>query len=416
MEMNFPDVQFSDMPFGRAQAEISTAVPVFIGYCDTGTANTLYTLADWADYQRQLGGADKRTCKGVKGALYYAVQHYFDNGGAPCFVLCLGTYGSIDNLTAEQLIIALKAEAVTQLIVAESRITLVAMPDLLLLGEGASVAVNWSNGWQALLQICQRRRGLFAVLDAPENVIEAKKCLDASAKWDARQCMSGAAYWPRLATSYVTEDKQRVSVPASASIAAVFQRTDGEQGIWTAPANAVLNAVVKPTQAYQDGLALFNRSGTSLNVIRSFPGRGVRVWGSRTLYNANASASSPWVYIQRRRLVSYIESTLSDIARFVVFEPNNEITWLKLKGQATTWLRELWQQGALYGQQESEAFKLALGLGETMTREDVNAGRLIMRISLALLSPAEFIELDLEFTTRESHSGPGDLALNKGVF
>ncbi|PMY64830.1 MULTISPECIES: phage tail sheath C-terminal domain-containing protein [Pseudomonas] len=416
MEMSFPGIQFSDTPFGQTQSDVPTAVPVFIGYCEKGTTNTLYPISNWTDYQRQLGGADKRSGAAVKGALYYALQHYFDNGGGPCFVLCLGTYSAIDGLLPEQLITALKSEAVAQLIVAESRITLVAMPDLQLLGEGASVAVNWSSGWQALLQICQRRRGLFAVLDAPESVIETKKCLDTSAKWDSGQCMSGAAYWPRLATSYVAEDKQRISVPPSAAVAAVFQKTDREQGIWTAPANAALSEVVKPTQAYQDGLSLFDRSGTSLNVIRSFPGRGVRVWGSRTLCNANTGARAPWVYIQRRRLVSYIESTLSDIARFVVFEPNNEITWLKLKGQATTWLRELWQQGALYGQQESEAFKLSLGLDETMTREDVNAGRLIMRVSLALLSPAEFIELDLQFTTNESNSDQGTLALNKGVF
>jgi phage tail sheath protein FI len=414
MEMNFPGVQFSDMSFGQAESGIPTAVPVFIGYCEKGTENTLYCISDWADYRRQLGGP--YTSPAVKATLYYSLQHYFDNGGGSCFVLCLGTYAVIDRLKPAQLITALKADAVMQLIVAEPHISLVAMPDLLLLGEGVSVADNWSQGWQALLQICQRRRGLFAVLDAPDNVTEAKKCLNTSSEWDARQCMSGAAYWPHLTTSYVAEDSQRVNVPPSAAIAAMFQKTDGEQGIWTAPANVVLTEVVKPTQPYREGLSLFDSSGTSLNVIRSFPGRGVRVWGSRTLCNANAGEHFPWIYIQRRRLVSYIESSLSEIARFVVFEPNNEITWLKLKGQATAWLRDLWRQGALCGQQENEAFKLALGLDETMTHEDINAGRLIMRISLALLSPAEFIELDLQFTTSENNAGQGALVLNRGLF
>ncbi|MBV4465873.1 phage tail sheath subtilisin-like domain-containing protein [Pseudomonas sp. SWRI79] len=391
----------------------STAVLYLSLLRKEGTANTLYCISDWADYQRQLGGPDNRISPVVKATLYYSLQHYFDNGGGACFILCLGTYDVIDN---SQLMAALKADTVTQLIVAESQITLVAMPDLVLLGEGVSAADNWSQGWQALLQICQRRRGLFAVLDTPDNVTEAKKCLDTSSKWDARQCMSGAAYWPHLTTSYIAEDNQRVNVPPSAAIAAVFQQTDREYGVWTAPANVVLTEVVKPTHPYQEGLSLFDSSGTSLNVIRSFPGRGVRVWGSRTLCNANAGESFPWIYIQRRRLVSYIESSLSEIARFVVFEPNNEITWLKLKGQATAWLRELWRQGGLFGQQESEAFKLALGLDETMTHEDVSAGRLIMRISLALLSPAEFIELNLQFTTSESNTGQGALVLNRGVF
>ncbi|WP_387689200.1 phage tail sheath family protein [Photorhabdus sp. RM71S] len=408
MEMNFPGVQFSDTPLSRVQADISTAVPVFIGYCEKGETNTLYTITDWIDYQHQLGLYDKSQ----RGILAYAIQHYFGNGGGACFVLSLGPYSAINNPSFKT---ALADEKVKQLISAEPIITLVAAPDLVLLEETADAEKDWLSCWKVLLTICQQRCGLFAILDAPADVAMAGRIAQGI---ESSQGMSGAGYWPHLVTSYMQKGDAFIVVPPSAAIAAVYQHVDREQGIWTAPANIALAEVVKPNKPYQAGLSLFNNSGVSLNVIRSFPGRGVRVWGARTLCSDSAKSgmNAPWVYIQHRRLVSYIETNLSEIARFVVFESNNEITWLKLKGQATTWLRELWRQGALFGQQENEAFQLSLGLGETMTQDDIHAGRLIMRVSLALLLPAEFIDLSLQFTTSESHTRQQAWALNRNEF
>ncbi|WP_350307149.1 phage tail sheath family protein [Photorhabdus viridis] len=413
MEMNFPGVQFSDIPLSRVQADIPTAAPVFIGYCEKGKANTLYTITDWIDYQHQLGLYDQSQ----RSILAYAMRHYFDNGGGACFVLSLGPYSVVSKQAFSS---ALVDEKVKQLISAEPAITLVAAPDLRLLGDEDGAEKDWLSCWQALLTICQQRSGLFAILDTPETAATVVRIAQDIEKSSQGMFMSGAGYWPYLETSYMQNNgdlnSPYVVVPPSAAIAAVYQHVDREQGIWTAPANIALAEVVRPTQSYQAGLSLFNNSGVSLNVIRSFPGRGVRVWGARTLCSANRGVNTPWVYIQRRRLVSYIEANLSEIARFVVFEPNNEITWLKLKGQASTWLRELWRQGALFGQQESEAFQLFLGQGETMTQDDIHAGRLIMRVSLALLSPAEFIDLNLQFTTSESNTRQQAWVLNRGEF
>ncbi|KWI32627.1 hypothetical protein WM04_13515 [Burkholderia ubonensis] len=95
---------------------------------------------------------------------------------------------------------------------------------------------------------------------------------------------------------------------------------------------------------------------------------------------------------------------ISQLGRMFVFEPNSEITWYKLKGITTNWLRKLWQQGGLYGMQEQDAFQVQLGLGETMTQDDIREGKMIMNIRLAAVSPAEFIELSLVFSMSDRAS------------
>lgn len=91
---------------------------------------------------------------------------------------------------------------------------------------------------------------------------------------------------------------------------------------------------------------------------------------------------------------------MAQLIRLYTFEPNNELTWMKCKGQSYNWLRQLWLQGGLYGAQEDEAFNVLLGLNETMTEDDVRAGKMIVKIELAILFPAEFIEVSLVFDTR----------------
>ncbi|MBY0444020.1 MAG: phage tail sheath subtilisin-like domain-containing protein, partial [Burkholderiales bacterium] len=196
-------------------------------------------------------------------------------------------------------------------------------------------------------------------------------------------------------------------VPPSGAVAAVIQRVDRLRGVWKAPANEALAQVVKPEfsvlQAQAQAL-LSSQGSLPCNLIRSFPGRGVRVWGCRTLLDEDGS---PWRYLQVRRLLSYIENRLRELGRFCVFEPNNEITWLKLKSLFRSVLSELWLRGALYGRSEEEAFRLYVGLGESMTQDDIMAGRLIFRVELAALYPAEFLELSLRFNVMEGQEGGG---------
>ncbi|REF25885.1 phage tail sheath protein FI [Xenorhabdus cabanillasii] len=396
MERIQPGVTLTESIITAGQQEILGAVPVFIGYTshDAQPAKTAVRIDDMAEYIRLFGD---------NHLMAWAIRHYFDNGGQQAFVLPLQGNIPSANMTqaeAEALIAALSSDAVTEAISGETQISLILAPDIARLNDSdindQHTLVNlWSESWMTLLQLSQIRANLFVLLDAPDEVEQSQQCLKGiSSKY--RQW--GAAYWPRLETTYqdLVSPKNIVLSP-TAAIAAVIQHTDSEVGVWKAPANIALSQVIRPVKSYLQGNVLFNTNGTSLNVIRSFPGKGIRVWGCRTLENTD---NTPWRYLQTRRLVSYVTVHLAQLARMYIFEPNNELTWMKCKGQSYNWLRQLWLQGGLYGSREDEAFTVLLGVNETMTEEDIRAGKMIMKVALAVLSPAEFIEISLVFDTQ----------------
>ncbi|MDC9604118.1 phage tail sheath family protein [Xenorhabdus griffiniae] len=391
-----PGVTLTESITTTGQQEIPSAVPVFIGYTarNQQQAKTAVRIDNLAEYTRLFGDHH---------LMALAVRHYFDNGGQQAFVLPLpGNMPSVNmpQAEAEALMAALSSDAVQEAIGGETQITLILAPDIARLNDNVTdeqhTLVNlWSQGWSTLLKLSQIRSNLFVLLDAPDEVEQAHQCLkDLSSEY--RQW--GAAYWPRLETTYqdMSSSKNMVLSPTTA-IAALIQHTDNEVGVWKAPANIALAQVIRPVKSYLQGSTLFNTNGTSLNVIRTFPGKGIRVWGCRTLENTD---NTQWRYLQTRRLVSYVTVHLAQLARMYIFEPNNELTWMKCKGQSYNWLRQLWLQGGLYGSREDEAFTVLLGVNETMTAEDIRAGKMIMKVALAVLSPAEFIEISLVFDTQ----------------
>ncbi|PHM49288.1 phage tail sheath family protein [Xenorhabdus miraniensis] len=394
MERIQPGVTLTEHITAMGQQEIASAVPVFIGYTIKQQTETAVPINNLAEYTRLFGDHH---------LMALAIRHYFDNGGQQAFVLPLQgnmPSASITQAEAETLMAKLSSDAVKEAISGETQITLILAPDIARLNDSViddqHTLVNlWSESWETLLQLSQLRPNLFVLLDAPDEVEQAQQCLkDLSSKY--RQW--GAAYWPRLETTYQdVSSKKDIVLSPTAAIAAVIQRTDSEIGMWKAPANIALSQVIRPVKSYLQGSALFNTNGTSLNVIRTFPGKGIRVWGCRTLEDTDDTS---WRYLQTRRLVSYVTVHLAQLARMYLFEPNNELTWMKCKGQSYNWLRQLWLQGGLYGSREDEAFTVLLGVNETMTEEDIRAGKMIMKVALAVLSPAEFIEISLVFDTQ----------------
>ncbi|PHM45308.1 phage tail protein [Xenorhabdus mauleonii] len=396
MKIIQPGVTLTESIITTGQPEIASAVPVFIGYTSRNQqhAKTTVRIDNLAEYIRLFGDHH---------LMALAIRHYFDNGGQPAFILPLQGDMPSANITeteAQALMTALSADAVQNAIGEETQITLILAPDIARLNDSViddeQTPVNlWSAGWNTLLKLSQIRPNLFVLLDAPDDIVQAKQCLEglssAYRQW-------GAAYWPRLETAYqdIPNPQNRLISP-TAAVAALIQHTDSEVGIWKAPANIALTQVIRPVKSYLQGNGLFSINGTSLNVIRTFPGKGIRVWGCRTLENTD---HTPWRYLQTRRLVSYVTVHLAQLARMYIFEPNNELTWMKCKGQSYNWLRQLWLQGGLYGSREDEAFTVLLGVNETMTEEDIRAGKMIMKVALAVLSPVEFIEISLVFDTQ----------------
>ena len=184
-----------------------------------------------------------------------------------------------------------------------------------------------------------------------------------------------------------------VTLPPSAAVAGIYASVDRDRGVWKAPANvgitSVIGPVVKITNEVQENLNVDPTSGKSINAIRAFAGKGTLVWGARTLLGND----DEWRYVPVRRLFSLIEESSRKATAFAVFEPNDLTTWLKVKGMIESFLYGLWEQGALAGSTPDAAYFVNVGLGKTMTAEDVLRGRMIVEIGAAAVRPAEFIIL-----------------------
>ncbi len=181
----------------------------------------------------------------------------------------------------------------------------------------------------------------------------------------------------------------------SAAMAGIYTTVDNNEGVWIAPANVGVQGVVSPAikidlKAQEDlNMPL---DGKSVCAIRSFPGKGVLVWGARTL-DGN---SNDWRYINVRRTLIYIEQSVKEAASAYVFAPNDAKTWVSVKSMISNFLLGLWNQGGLVGTKPADAFSVTVGLGSTMTPDDILNGRMIVAVKVAVSHPAEFIEITFQ--------------------
>ncbi len=196
--------------------------------------------------------------------------------------------------------------------------------------------------------------------------------------------------------------QQRVVMPPSSAIAGIYASVDRDRGVWKAPANVSVAAVIGPvskiTNDDQDNLNVDPTGGKSINAIRAFTGKGTLVWGARTL----AGNDNEWRYVPVRRLFNLIEESTQKATAFAVFEPNDSTTWLKVKALIESYLYSLWEQGALAGAKPEDAYFVNVGLGKTMTSQDILEGRMIVEIGIAAVRPSEFIILRFTHKLQES--------------
>tara|TARA_B110000046_G_scaffold184300_1_gene222424 strand:- start:142 stop:1614 length:1473 start_codon:yes stop_codon:yes gene_type:complete len=190
-------------------------------------------------------------------------------------------------------------------------------------------------------------------------------------------------------------------LPPSAGIAGVISMIDGQVGVFQSPANVSMGSVVSPsinlTSKDQEDLNL-PLNGKAINAIRSFPGKGVLVWGARTL-DGN---SQDWRYLSVRRTVIMVEQSLKIASEAYVFEPNEVNTWVAVKGMMTNFLKDQWKQGALAGAVPEDAFSVDIGLGATMTPTDILDGIMRITVKLAVTRPAEFIVITFQQQMQKS--------------
>ena len=232
----------------------------------------------------------------------------------------------------------------------------------------------------SLIAFCENKKSCFAILDVP---MELKKTNDVANFRDMYDSTYAAMYHPWL-EMYDAGSKRSAYFPPSGAMAGIYARTDIERGVHKAPANEVVRGCTGLSCAYNEGEQdILNPIG--VNLIRSFTGRGIRVWGARTI-----SSNGLWKYLNVRRLFIYVEESIKAKTNWVVFEPNSTTLWNRVTRTIETFLATCWRDGALAGSTPSEAFFVECG-PTTMTQDDIDNGRLICQIGIAPVKPAEFV-------------------------
>ena len=227
---------------------------------------------------------------------------------------------------------------------------------------------------------CERLRFRFAVIDSATGTTDASS-LDPRTK--VADTAFAAFYWPWLVIRDPQSQAPR-TVPPGGHVLGVYARVDVERGVFKAPANEVVRGAialeVDVDTATQDAL-----NSRGVNAIRCFPGRGILVWGARTM-----ASDATWKYVSVRRLFIFLERSIHEGTRWVVFEPNDPRLWARVVDTVRQFLRAQWRAGALLGRSEEQAFFVACN-ESTMTPDDILNGRLVCEIGIAPVRPAEFV-------------------------
>jgi phage tail sheath protein FI len=240
----------------------------------------------------------------------------------------------------------------------------------------------------ALIEQCERLKDRFAILDPqPKSGNGAPDMNDIQAQRSLYDSKYAAIYYPRIVVSDPLTAHDIPMAP-SGHIAGIYARTDIERGVHKAPANETIRSITglegKLNKEEQD---ILNPSPVNVNVLRDFrsSSRGYRVWGARVI-----TSDPDWKYINVRRLFIYIEESIDEGTQWVVFEPNDEPLWARVRRTVTAFLTSVWRDGALQGATPEEAFFVKCDR-TTMSQDDIDNGRLIILVGIAPVKPAEFV-------------------------
>lgn len=471
LKLATPGVYVQEIPsLPPSVAEVETAIPAFIGYTEKADqvnpgdliniANKVTSLSDYIAFYggppievsdsvtidiKDHGGnqmdiaINPDPSKLSKFNLYYAIRHFYDNGGGTCYIVSVGKYkgegDAVNSISKDALIAGLAV------INDVDEVTLLSIPESNKIDKDSHKAIV-----NAMISQASKLMDRFALVDPfvvtpktsadPNGDIDGDSKIIRDASLTTTENSFAAAYYPNLVTTYslnfdfdnlkVTSyvldgsasdpvsgkkmselgkgsvfynkiqaeiQKHYVVLPPSGAIAGLYTRIDNTKGVWKAPANESLLSVVKPNLAIssreQEGLNIDSNSGKSINAIRSFPGFGTLVWGARTM-NGN---DNEWKYISIRRFFNMVEESVKKSSQWAVFEPNTISTWIKIQAMIENYLFLKWRDGALAGNKPEQAYYVRVGLGTTMTSVDILEGRMNVEIGMAVARPAEFIVL-----------------------
>lgn len=346
---------------GLAISSSSTAVPVFAHDGLLVESDNLERVDSWLDFLALIK-KDKNGQRmfSLEDKLYLSIEAYFQCGGGRAY-LCK---------TANLLDLVPTRDDITLLVSAGVPVTEI--------NTNLSSLIGVGNTLFAVLDSIKLLTGVPASSGSGDDAVVGDMN-------DYPVSNYAAVYGPWL------NKPGRVGlVPPSAAAAGLIAKTDRERGVWKAPANVALAGGLTPNQRFSEKVhGDYNVNAKPLNLFRTFAGGSTLLWGARTL----SSDAPHWRYVPVRRLFNTVERDISRAMEGMMFEPNNQPTWEKVKAAAYNYLYSLWEQGALLGTKPEQAFFINVGSGVTMTQDEINRGELIVEIGLNAVRPVEFIIL-----------------------
>lgn len=415
------------------------------------------TLDDAGNVARAI--ADPLTGANARFRLAYALRHFYDNGGGRCYVVSIGDYGASALATdiADAHLAGLEALAredeptllvfpdlsgmapddptnATQVAAVRASyhgVLVQALAQCAMLGDRFLVCDLWDGGAAGAGGITAFRNGIgtrnlkygaayhpFIQTTMAWNWDETAITVSQIASRNDNGTVTRPSPYNGMTLAALKTDASNanplihanarrelsrfsVVLPPAAAVAGVYATVDRTRGVWKSPANESLASVqslmVQIDQDLNDGMNV-DPSGKSINGLRFFSGKGVLVWGARTL----AGNDNEWRYVAVRRFFNMVEESCRKATEPFVFEPNDAGTWVKVKAMIENFLVVQWRLGALVGAKPQDAFYVRVGLGTTMTAHDILEGRMNVEIGMAVVRPAEFIVLRFSHKTQEA--------------
>ncbi|WP_206505939.1 phage tail sheath family protein [Streptomyces chrestomyceticus] len=367
---------------------VSTSIAAFVGLTKKKQNLEPVLLRSWKQYVDTFG------FDGTEGFLPNAVYGFFANGGGSCYVASV----------AENTSAAVKGSATTRTglegLAAEPTVSIVAAPDL-----AAATSTERKNGQEAVVKHCADMGNRVAILDLPVGTKPDDAVTHCTWSLDEKQKTYATVYYPALTTLPPRPPggpaPKPKPVPPSGHVAGVWARVDAERGVHKAPANEAVLGIDAPAFRVTDG-SQSDLNAKGVNCIRTFPGRGVLVWGART-----RSIGTEWTYVNVRRLVSFLEESIRLGTLWAVFEPNDERLWSSIRRNVVAFLTDQWRLGALQGRTADQAFSVVCDETNNPLRARLD-GQAYCDIAIAPVRPAEFVRFRVsQITTSATGQNSG---------
>lgn len=440
--------EIADVP--PSVVEVETALPAFVGY----TAKAARKLTDdlllrpakinsMREFESLFGlpfeneievaitavGSEGKLLASFKETslqyiLYYSVKIYFDNGGGPCYILSVDTYHNPQQVLLRRNIGSQHHGLLDGL----NKLKDIADVSLIVIPEAVKLSVHdYSSLVQAALLQCHTLDNRFAIFDLYNGDLNTPDLNLNRGLFGSKYLNYGSAYYPFVRTtinSYVNTEGSNVKVtfsgkvvslgqlktissqlykfvknelknrfinlPSCGAVAGAYVTSDKNRGVWKSPANLNLSCVSEPVVKIDNFcLDIQNMdpdTGKSMNSIRTSSGKGTLLWGARTL----AIDDNEDRHVSSRRFIIMVRESIRTSTSWVVFEPNDTCTWIKICRTIENYLSSKWLEGALAGVTTQQAYYVKCGLGITMTSQDIQEGRINVEVGLAVLAPSEF--------------------------